>query len=262
MLFLSVLFVTVFHTSNIEEPGSRIVWHWEDEFNAGEQLKVKEWLTRVTLAAEATIGVYPFDLHFHIHRRNSSPEPVPWASTRRHPLQGVDFHIDPSYPLKSFMDDWTAPHEISHLSIPFLGSEYAWFAEGYASYMQYQIMQTLGICSPDEVTAIYAQKIERVKPSYDREEDFVTVAGELKSRNRYADMYWGGASYFMQIDNQLNNEYGQEITGFIKEYMQCCRLEDEPFAELIESWDHLLGDPIFSDLLHIYQTAPASGILK
>jgi len=259
---LSVILSTTLGFTFTEEPHASIVWHWEDEFSPEEKDKVEEWLNSVTGAVEETLGVYPFDLHFFIHRRDGSREPVPWANTRRHSLQGVDFHIDPSYSLQSFLDDWTAPHEISHLSIPYLGREQAWFAEGYASYMQYQIMQALGIYSWDRVAEMYAQKIERVRPSYDREQDFVTVAKDHQRRNRHPDMYWGSASYFMQIDQDLADEYGQTLPGFIKEYLLCCRLEDKTFGELIETWDHLLGEPIFSELLHTYQSVPASEILK
>jgi len=75
-------------------------------------------------------------------------------------------------------------------------------------------------------------------------------------------MYWGSASYFMQIDKRLKVEHGREFTGFIKEYQLCCRLKDESFEELIESWDRLLGEPLFSELLQNYQRGPASEILN
>lgn len=63
--------------------------------------------------------------------------------------------------------------------------------------MQYQIMQTLGIYSTREVGVIYAEKIERCRSAYDRDEDFVTVARELRERNRYPDMYWGGVNILL-----------------------------------------------------------------
>ena len=261
MLFVSIIFSAILGFAPVEEPHTSIVWHWEDEFSRAEQGKVEDWLNNVTGAVESTLGVYPFTLHFYIHRRKGSSEPVPWASTRRYSVQGVDFYIDPSYSLQTFLDDWTAPHEISHLSIPYLGREHAWFAEGFASYMQYQIMQKLGICSEQQVREIYAEKIDRVKPYYDSDRDFVSVSKELQSRNHYSVMYWGGASYFMQIDKRLRLEYGQELTGFINEYLDCCRMKDMSFEELIESWDRLLGEPLFSDMLQSYQTSPASEIL-
>ena len=262
MLFVSLICSALLGLAPLEEPRSSIEWHWEDEFSTVEQDKVVDWLNSVTGAVESTLGPYPFTVHFYIHRRKGSSEPVPWASTRRHYVQGVDFHIDPSFSLQAFLDDWTAPHEISHLSIPYLGQEQSWFAEGFASFMQYQIMQELGVCSQEEVGEIYAEKIEGVKPYYDRDQDFVTVARELKSRNRYSVMYWGSASFFMQIDKRLQVEHGRKLTVFIKEYLRCCRLKDESLDELIESWDRLLGEPLFSELLHSYQSQPASEILN
>lgn len=261
MLLLSLLFITYLSIARAETPETTIVWHWEDEFSSAEQQKVEAWLNQVNKATEATLGVYPFDLHFFIHRRDNSSEPVPWASTRRHELQGVDFHIDPTFSLQDFLNDWTAPHEISHLSIPFLGRDQSWFAEGYASFMQYQIMQSMGICSEEEVKSIYAGKIDRCKAAYNRDEDFISVARELGSKRRYPDMYWGGASFFMKVDSRLKTEQNQTLIRVIKEYLFCCRMDDESFSELIGTWDEILGETLFNDELHKYQTAPAKEIL-
>lgn len=265
MLLISLIFSSLLGLSTLstmDETRTSIVWHWEDEFSSAEKEKVEEWLNRVTTATESTIGAYPFTMHFYIHRRNGASEPVPWASTRRYPVQGIDFHIDPAYSLQSFLDDWTAPHEISHLSIPYLGRSEAWFAEGFASYMQYQIMQRLGIYSSQEVMKRYAQKIESVRPYFDRNEDFVSVSRELQRRNNYPAMYWGGASYFMQADQSLKAEHNLEFTALLKDYLLCCRLKNDSLVELIESWDQILGEPLFSEMLRSYNAGPASGVLE
>jgi len=262
MVLLSFIFSSLLSLSAMDEPLTSIEWHWEDEFSAAEKEKVEEWLYRVSAATESTIGAYPFTMHFYIHRRNGASEPVPWASTRRYPIQGVDFHIDPSYSLESFLDDWTAPHEISHLSIPYLGRAEAWFAEGFASYMQYQIMQRLGIYSRQEVGDRYWNKIESVRPYFERDLDFVSVSRELQRKNNYPAMYWGGASYFMHMNQQLMAEHKLEFTSLLKEYLLCCRLKDDSLEELIDSWDSLLGEPLFRSMLHSYRNDPASGVLE
>jgi hypothetical protein len=262
MILFSLILSSLLSLSAMDEPRTSIVWHWEDEFSVTEREKVEEWLNKVTVATESTIGPYPFTLHFFIHRRNGASEPVPWANTRRHPLQGVDFHIDPAYSLQAFLDDWTAPHEISHLSIPYLGRSEAWFAEGFASFMQYQIMQRLGIYSRQEVRERYSQKIESVRPYFDGDQDFVTVSRELQRRNNYPAMYWGGASYFMHMDQRLKAELNMEFTTLIKDYLICCRLKDDSLEQLIDSWDRLIGDFLFANMLQSYQADPASGILE
>lgn len=245
-----------------EKLDTGIVWHWEDIFSSVEKQQVEQWLTRVHQAVETTLGIYPFEIHFHIYRQNGSLEPVPWANTIRHSRQGVDFYIDPTYTLQSFLDDWTAPHEISHLSIPYLGSQHAWFAEGYASFMQYQIMERLGIYTQDQVKKKYAGKIEKARPYYDRPQDFVTVARELQSKNRYSDMYWGSASFFMRLDESLKMEYNLSLTTLIKEYLKCCRLGDDTIEEVILSWDQIVGGSTCSNMLKAYQTKPASNFFK
>ncbi len=272
MLFLSIIYSTIINicsfeersvsNDNLEESRTNIVWHWEDYFTSVERQKVERWLTSVATATEATIGVYPFDMHFHIYRRNGSREPVPWANTRRNLAQGVDFHIDPTYSLQSFLDDWTAPHEISHLSIPYLGRNHAWFAEGYASFMQYQIMERLGIYTTDQVLEKYSGKIDRVRHQYDRNQDFVTVARDLQSRNRHSDMYWGGASFFLRLDETLRREHNLTLPELMKEYLTCCRLADDSIEEVIASLDEILGGSICRELLISYQTEPASTLFE
>ena len=82
---------------------------------------------------ERSIGSYPFTVTYYLSRKDNASEPVPWANTVRSGEQAVEFYVDPSYDLSEFLADWTAPHEISHLSIPYVGRSNMWFSEGYAS---------------------------------------------------------------------------------------------------------------------------------
>ncbi len=243
-----------------EKPGISLVWYWEDNFDREEKMKVESWLKSVTSAVESTLGTYPFDLHFHIYDRGDSREPVPWANTIRHAGQGVNFHIDPTHSLESFLEDWTAPHEISHLSLPFLGTENAWFAEGYASFLQYQVMQNMGIYSAEEVKTRYRDKLAMARPYFDGDQDMVSIARSLRKGHRYSQMYWGSASFFIQLDQKLQDGYGIRLTELISDYQDCCRLKDQSIEDVIASWDNLLGGDACNELMEIFQTAPASTI--
>ena len=145
MRLLTILgLLLVSYTGWAKELPKNIAWHWEDHFTPVEKEKLVDWLEQTTEAVQSTLGTYPFTIHFYMHRRDYANEPVPWAHTSRGSEQAVHFHVDPNYELKEFLADWTAPHEISHLSIPFLGKENSWFAEGYATYLQCQVMYTMG----------------------------------------------------------------------------------------------------------------------
>ena len=244
-----------------EKPVTTIEWYWEDHFTTSEKEMIRLWLNRVTGSVELVLGPYPFDLQFFIHRRDHAGEPVPWANTRRMSNeQGVDFHIDPSYPLNSFLEDWTAPHEISHLSIPYLGRENAWFAEGYASFMQYQVMEQMGIYTNSKVNEKYAAKLAIARPYYRGEDPVVTIAKSLQKSHRYRQMYWGSASYFMQLDDMIRAKHGTSLSGVIREYQNCCRQTDATIDEIVASWDRLLESSACGDLLRVYQNRPASEV--
>ena len=129
----------------VVEAQTGLVWYWEDTFAKEEKTMVELWVNKVHDATTKLLGPYPFDIHYHIYERANSREPVPWANTWRYPEQSIHFYIDPEYKYESFIEDWTAPHEISHLSLPYIGERNSWFAEGYASFMQYQVMKTMGI---------------------------------------------------------------------------------------------------------------------
>ena len=75
--------------------------------------------------------------------------------------QGVRFVVNPTFPLEQFLQDWTAPHELSHLLIPYLGRRHAWFAEGFASYMQYQVMYHMGVMDWPQVVDRYRRQMTK-----------------------------------------------------------------------------------------------------
>ena len=95
---------------------------WEDDFTAKEQEMVKTWLQVTALSTAQTLGSYPFTVNLYIHKKTAN-EPVPWARTVRDNEQAIHFHIDTKFSLEEFQTDWTASHELSHLSIPFIGKE-------------------------------------------------------------------------------------------------------------------------------------------
>ena len=143
----------------VNEVPEPIIYEWDDDFTETEKRKMFVWLDGASNAVFDTLGYYPFSIHVYMHKSTSRNEPVPWANTVRGEKQGIHFHVNPEYSLKGFFTDWTATHEISHLSIPFVGKENMWFSEGYASFMQWYILQHQGYYSIDEVHEKYRAKL-------------------------------------------------------------------------------------------------------
>ncbi len=254
-LFLGVVFVLVscgLNTSNLgheSQSSSQIAWHWEDDFSVKEQEKLTKYLTEVTEATYKVLGEYPFKVHYFLHRSDSDKEPIPWAHTERGDVESVHFYVCADFPLSDFRTDWTAPHEISHLSIPFLGAANAWFSEGYATYMQLQIMKEMGVYTFKEMEARYAMKDELVKGAFSQSKCFIEDVKDLRAGYNYPAMYWGSVRYFRRIDLQLKKQENISLTQCIQSYQKKNRKTDKNFIGLLHSLDQDLKTPLFQNLL-------------
>ena len=233
---------------------AEIVWHWEDSFSEAEKAKLRDWITMTVAGVEELVAPYPFDIHVTFYRAKPGDSPVPWANTVRSRRQGVNFHVDPDRSREELLEDWTAPHELSHLLIPFLGKSNAWFAEGFASYMQYQVMHSMGIVDDARMRERYREKIGEAGRRYDLVEmPFTEAAGELVARREYPTMYWGGAVYFLQVDRRLR-ERGSSVPAVLRAFTSCCRTSTRGLDGLLAALDRIAGEPAFSDRLEMLRT--------
>lgn len=233
-----------------------IVWHWKDRFSEAEKTKLTEWITRTVAGIEDFMAPYPFDIHVNFYRARRGDAPVPWANTVRSRRQGVNFHVNPEHSLAAFLSDWTAPHELSHLLIPYVGQSNSWFAEGFASYMQYQVMHAMQIIDADEMRARYQAKIDRAKRDFDLHDlPFAEAADRLTARRKYSTMYWGGAVYFLQVDRALRQR-DDSLLAVLRRFVNCCRLGTQSLDDLVSVLDSLAPDKVFSDQLYLMQTRP------
>ena len=219
---------------------------WEDHFSAEEKDKIKTWLDRVEDGRAACFGEYAFQPVYILHSRRNAAEPVPWAHTTRSSEQGVHFYVDPAFTLDEFIADWTGPHEISHLALPFVGKEYMWFSEGFASFMQYQVMHEMGILSEEDVRKKYSAKSKMAGSAFRGSDKFRGRCDELLKSHNYPAIYWGGAYYFMLVDQALKKEKNISLVEVIKAYQTAGRMEDESIHEVIRSLDKVSRSRIFS----------------
>lgn len=227
---------------------ARTLYEWADSFNKRDQAKLQAWVARTADGLSVLTGRLPFDIHVRFHRSNGQSGPVPWANTTRGYRQGVNFHVDPSFSLDQFLADWTAPHELSHLALPYLGRRHSWFAEGFASYMQYQVMYGMDILSWEDVIGRYRERMAKAKRRYDL--DYMTfsrAAPRLRAAGRYPTMYWGGAVLFLRADSRLRQESNRTLVDVIADYVECCRLRRQSMSSLIRTLDEVSDTRIFAE---------------
>ncbi len=198
-------------------------WHWESDFSQSEAAGLKAWIEHVESGLITLFGSLPYSYSVYFHRHAKSYEPVPWANTEKRGERAVHFYVDTSHSWQSFMRDWTAPHELTHLMFPYLGDEGRWFAEGISSYLQYQIMYANNTISWSKGTAKLNERFQRARARRGLNDisiaDLSLIVGQTGA---YVRLYWGGAAYFMHADQRLYEEKGTRLSDIIKQYIHCC----------------------------------------
>ena len=220
---------------------------FDDHFDREEREKLSLWVHEAKAGVESLVGPYPFDIRIRFTRARSG-KPVPWARTYRGRTQGIHFYVDPRHSLDGLRRDWTAAHEFSHLILPYLGRQNSWFAEGFASFMQYQVMHSMGVIGPDEVIRRYRQKLDKSASEYGYpRREFVATTPRLQAERRYPVMYWGAAVFFFRFNQTLETHAGITVIELLSDYMRCCRRHRSNLPGLARELDELAGAPYFSE---------------
>jgi len=230
---------------------------WQAPFTSTEQARLTTWLNESIQGLESLVGPIPFDIHIYLYRRDGAREPVPWANTRRGGRQGVNFHVDPTFDLAAFRRDWTAAHELSHLVLPYLGEKDAWFAEGFASYMQYQVMMATRVLTSAQASERYLERLNRARSRYPfHDQPFADAAPLLRQARAYPVMYWGGAAYFLQVDAALKQQADTSLIAVLARYLSCCRKDRKNLDTLVATLDTLSNSTVFTTHLQRFRTEP------
>lgn len=237
--------------------------HWENEFNKSEKIKLTKWIETVAAANSKVLGQYPFDVHFHLFRSNSSKSPVAFGSASRNTTAKVKLYVNPNFSLKELLNDWTAPHEISHLSIPFVGKNSKWFSEGYATYLSRKIMLEMGVLNEAEVDSIYLTRIGNAVKRYQSSTlTFIEVSDSLVNKHQYGDMYWGSASYFYRADRELKKANKLSLTEIITRYQSAYNEKNRNLLQIIKAFDSISESSIFTHLMIEYRTIPSKTVVS
>ena len=244
---------------------AKLIWHWADTFSDDEKSKLTSWVSDAADSVQQFASPFPFDIHVTLHRSNSA-QPVPWGHTTRSDRQGVTLHVNPDATPAALREDWKAYHEIGHLLLPFLGNRNAWFAEGFASYIQYQAMHVAGVIDAERMRGRYRWHIERARGRFDmRELPFVTAAPRLRAKRQYPTMYWGGAVYFLRVDDRLRAA-DTSMSSVLARYVTCCRRNaSSSLSALVDALDRISGTNAFRSELERIRSEPgfpdADGVL-
>ena len=241
-----------------------VFWNYQDEFTTEQEDTLKLWIEDVKTATENTLGVYPFDMHIFFYKSKNRNRPVSFGHTsRKNDVNEIHFYVNPQASFEELRSDWTAPHEMSHLAIPFLGKKYKWFSEGFATYLSRRIMIDMGYFTEASFDSMYVHRITEAAAYYSNPvKSFAEVSKELFDNYKYSAVYWGGAGFFYTVDKQLQEKHDMRFEDLLKAYLPVYRLKNKRLKSVVFSFDELLGEPLFKEMVDRYETEPALSVLE
>jgi len=224
-------------------------WQFQGDFSTEEQAALQRWITLTHESVETVVGELPVPLYIRFIQSESGQEPVPWANTNKGRRLGVNFYVSTQHHWAAFYQDWTASHELVHMVHPYLGEDAAWFSEGLASYLQYQVMFAAGELSWPEVIERLEERFSAARRSRDYG---VSIPALSENRSRYRSnvrMYWGGAALFLEADRQLAQQ-GESVNRLLARYAQCCQHKRwHKLPAFVDQLDSYLAEPVLAPLV-------------
>lgn len=169
----------------------------------------------------------------------------------------IELMVDPTRPEESFLGDWTATHEFSHLMLPYIDRGERWISEGFAQYYQNILLARAG-----RYTQQFAwQKLNDglVRGRESSPELSPNEAADGEERNTRMKVYWSGAALALLADVELRRRSGGEesLDHVLGRFQSCCLPSRRTWTgmELFEKFDSLIDEPLFADLYQRYADA-------
>jgi hypothetical protein len=194
-------------------------------------------------------------LHALIVPVGGATDPVPFGTVARGGSGSVLLFVSSRASETELLRDWVLPHELSHLFVPFVGREHAWFSEGLASYYQEVLRARAGVLSEEQAFS----NLTRALRSARNEGTGRPLAEESRDMHQtyaYRAVYWAGAAYFLLVDTELRRR-SQSLDHVLS---ALARGPAPPrgwtLPALLSRLDALAGEPIFTHLADAALTRP------
>lgn len=217
-----------------------------------EAEKMLRWLSDAASNVSQAHGKFPMvsTQIVVVPVNDSAAEPVPFGHVIRNGGEAVQFFVDTDWSLDSFLGDWTATHEFSHLLMPYVRDR--WVSEGFASYYQNVLMARGEVYTPAKAWRKLHEGYGRGRmsaPGMSPRSASMRNGGLMK-------MYWSGAAIALMGDVQLRQLSGnkESLDTAMRKIRLCClpsrkAYSDKEFFALLDSYT---GQTVFTDLYNDY----------
>ena len=205
------------------------------EADTMQREKLLEWLRRVGGALLTAYGRMPLvDVQVTLVSIDDTSLPFRFAAflqpaavlggeSARGQGNGLQLVIDPSRKPQEFAEDWTAIHELSHLTHPYLGDRGSWLAEGLATYYQNVLRARGGLLSEKQAWERLASGFARGAQSSSRR-TLEEAASDMSKSHEFLRVYWAGAAYWLTVDRDLRraSSGALNLESVLSRFRDCC----------------------------------------
>ena len=182
--------------------------------------------------------------------RGNSRSVVPFGRVIRDGGETVELLVNQHQPLEALLGDWTAPHEFSHLMVPFFDRQHRWISEGFAQYYQNVLLTRSGAYEERYAWQKLHDGYERGRKS--RPELSPNGAATRGARGALMKYYWSGAALALLADVTLRERTSgrESLDVALDRFQDCCLPATEPWTgpEFFERLDSLVSTPVFMPL--------------
>jgi hypothetical protein len=199
-------------------------------------------VSRVQVLIVPVLGVWP-------NRSGPTLEAVPFARVMRNGGFTVQFFVNQTAPLAEYLADWTAPHEFSHLLLPYVRRTDAWVSEGFASYYQNVLMARAGVLDERGAWQKLWEGFERGRR--ERYDDTLDESMRRHGPNMLMRMYWSGAAVALMADVELRRASPpSSLDTLLATMRDCCLGNDRTWSglELFQRFDEIAGRAVWVPL--------------
>ncbi len=245
-----------FESTLMSVPGGRLRLSILPGDPAADHHALQEWMLEIGEAISSIFGQLPVQSpQVLVVPINSGNGPVPWGHVRRGGGASVHLFVNQTLDLDTFVEDWTAAHEFSHLFHPYLGSSGRWLAEGIASYYQNISRARVG-----QLTQLAAW--QKLHAGFGRgrkasgKQTLRQANRRLREQGAYMRVYWTGAAIAMLADVELRQQSQGRVSldTVLAEFAACHLPSDKMWRvrDFLNTLDKIGETDIFMSLYHRY----------
>jgi hypothetical protein len=243
----------------IELPGGRLDVAVLDGQPRADVAQVRDWVEAAARHVTLAYGSFPVPraqvvivpvVGLDAWGGRGTEDAVPFARVLRRGGIAAQFFVNQIAPLDSYLSDWTATHEFSHMLLPYISQSDAWLSEGFASYYQNVLRARAGVLTEEVAWRKLHEGFSRGRR--DDYRDTLAESVHYRGPNMIMRMYWSGAAIALLADVELRERSGgvQSLDTVLQQLQACCLPSSRTWSalEVFDQLDELAGGHVFDDL--------------